>query len=69
MTKPDFSQMSRQELRKYALANREDDDAIEALINRSDPDSPAYPYPKTEEEFREMEQVFRKRLSLNRDSA
>jgi hypothetical protein len=69
MTKPDFTQMSRQELKKYALSNREDDDAIEALINRFDSDSPAYPYPKTEEEFREMEQVFRKRLGLNQDPA
>jgi hypothetical protein len=69
MTKPDFNQMSRQELRKYVLVNREDDDAIEALINRFDSDSPAYPCPKTDEEFREMEKNFRERLGLNRDSA
>lgn len=69
MTKPDFSQMSRQELRKYVLVNREDDDAIEALIDRIDLSSPAYPYPKTDEEFRQMEEIFRKRLGQNRDSA
>ena len=69
MTKPDFSQMSRQELRKYALVNRKDDDAIEALINRVDPNSPMYPYPKTEEDFQKMEEILRKRLGQNRDSA
>jgi len=69
MTKPDFSQMSRQELRKYVLVKREDDDAIEALINRTDLNSPSYPYPRTDEEFRQMEEIFRKRLGQNRDSA
>ncbi|MGD1702070.1 DUF6887 family protein [Dapis sp. BLCC M229] len=34
MTKPDFKKMTRQELRFYVLAHREDDDAIEALIQR-----------------------------------
>jgi hypothetical protein len=28
MTKPDFSKMSRQELRAYILAHREDDEAM-----------------------------------------
>ncbi|MHC5823539.1 MAG: DUF6887 family protein, partial [Nostoc sp.] len=37
MTKPDFSKMSRQELRAYILAHREDDEAIEALIKRRSP--------------------------------
>ena len=34
MTKLDFNQMSRQELRAYVLAHRDDDEAIEALIRR-----------------------------------
>lgn len=37
MTKPDFSKMTRQELRDYVLAHREDDDAIEALIKEEIP--------------------------------
>lgn len=35
MSKPDFQQMSRQELKKYVLAHRDDDEAIrELFINR-----------------------------------
>jgi hypothetical protein len=33
MMKPDFSKMTRQELRAYILANREDDQAISALTS------------------------------------
>ena len=44
MTKRDFSEMTRQELRAYVLANREDDDAIEALIRRGNDNSPTYPF-------------------------
>ena len=69
MKKPNFSQMSRQELRNHVLANPKDDDAIEALIDRIDPNSPMYPYPKTEEDFQKMEEILRERLGQNRDSA
>ncbi|MEH2145565.1 DUF6887 family protein [Nostoc sp.] len=62
MTKPDFSRMSRQELRAYVLAHREDDDAIEALIKRGNPHSPKYPFPQTEEDFREMEEILKRKL-------
>lgn len=47
MTKPDFSKMTRQELKAYVLSHREDDDAIEALIKRGNPNSPVYPFPQT----------------------
>jgi hypothetical protein len=62
MTKPDFSTMTRQELRAYVLAHREEDDAIEALIKRGNPNSPKYPFPQTDEDFREMEQILNKKL-------
>lgn len=45
MTKPDFSTMTRQDLRTYVLTHREDDEAIEALIKRGNPSSPKYPFP------------------------
>ncbi|MGI2908987.1 DUF6887 family protein [Tolypothrix sp. VBCCA 56010] len=64
MTKPDFSRMTRQELRAYVLAHREEDDAIEALIKRGNPNSPKYPFPQTDEDFREMEQILKKKLCL-----
>lgn len=69
MTKPDFSKMTRQELRAYILAHREDDDAIEALIKRGNWDAPKYPFPQTEEDFREMEEILRKKLSSSQESA
>jgi hypothetical protein len=62
MTKPDFSKMSRQELRAYILAHREDDEAIEALIKRRNPNSPTYPFPQTNEDLREMEEILKKKL-------
>jgi hypothetical protein len=70
MTKPNFDEMSRQELRNYILIHREDDDAIEAIIRRiEDSNAPTYPCPKTEEDLRAMDEILRKRLSQNRDSA
>ena len=59
MMKPDFT---RQELRAYILANREDDDAIAALINRGNPNSPKFPFPKTDEDLKEMQEVLRDKL-------
>jgi hypothetical protein len=64
MTKPDFSKMTRQELRAYILTHREDDRAIEAFINRSNPDSPTYPFPQTDEDFKAMEEVLKRKLGM-----
>ena len=63
MTKPDFNQMSRQELRAYVLAHRDDDEAIEALIKRGNPDSPVYPFPKTDDDLKAMGEILQKKLS------
>jgi hypothetical protein len=62
MNKPDFSQMSRPELRAYILAHRDDDDAIEALIRMGNPDSPVYPFPQTDEDLKAMEEILQRRL-------
>lgn len=68
MTKPDFSQMTRRQLRSYILDHREDDDAIEALINRGDPNAPLYPFPQTEEDLMQMEEILRRKINELRDS-
>jgi hypothetical protein len=68
MTKPNFSQMSRQELRSYVLAHREDDDAIEALIRRRNPNSPTYKFPQTEADIKEMEEILKQRLKRDQGS-
>jgi hypothetical protein len=62
MMRPDFSKMTRQELRIYVLAHREDDDAIEALINKGNPHSLKYPFPQTEDDFREMAEILKQKL-------
>ncbi|MCU0534425.1 MAG: hypothetical protein MUD14_11090 [Hydrococcus sp. Prado102] len=67
MTKPDFSKMTHQELRQYILSNREDDDAIEALIKRGNPNSAKYPFPQTEEDLKQMEEILKKKLESNQD--
>jgi hypothetical protein len=63
MTKPNFSNMTRQELRNYILEHRDDDDAIEALINKGNPDSPTYRFPQTEDDLREMEVILKQKLN------
>ncbi|MDX2096526.1 MAG: hypothetical protein SFW36_02010 [Leptolyngbyaceae cyanobacterium bins.59] len=65
MTKPDFRNMNRQELRKYVLLNRQDDDAIEALIRCGNPNGPRYPFPKTEEDVKQMEEILKRKLNGN----
>ena len=62
MMKPDFSKMTRPELRAYVLAHREDDEAIEALIKRGNPNSPKYPFPQTDENLREIEEILKRKL-------
>jgi hypothetical protein len=70
MTKPNFQEMSRQELRSYVLVNREDDDAIAEIIQRIESSgAPTYPYPKTEEDLQAMHEILRKRLEQRRESA
>jgi hypothetical protein len=65
MMKPDFSQMTRQDLRAYVLAHRDDDDAIKALIERRNPNSPKYRFPKTDEDLTEMERILKKKLGTS----
>ena len=62
MTKPDFSKMSCQELREYILVHREDNEAIEALIKRRNPNSPIYEFPQTNEDLIKMEEILKKKL-------
>ncbi|WP_442944442.1 DUF6887 family protein [Nostoc sp.] len=44
------------------LAHRQDDEAIEALIRRGNPNSPRYPFPETNEDLRQMEEILKKKL-------
>jgi hypothetical protein len=55
--------MTRQELRTYALEHRNDDDVIKELITRANPNRPRYPYPQTEADLAQMEEIFRRKIA------
>lgn len=63
MTKPNFDTMTYQDLREYILQYREDDDAIEALISKGNPNSPTYKFPQTDEDLREMDTLLKQKLN------
>ena len=53
MTKPNFKQMSKEELLTYVKANRTDDEAIiELFVNRRNPNATRYPAPLNPETVR-----------------
>lgn len=62
MMKPDFSKMTRQELRAYALENREDNDVIEVLIKTANSNGEWYPYPQTDEDLEKMHEILKNYL-------
>ncbi len=61
--KPNFDRMTRQEIRDYILQHQEDDDAIEALISKGNPNSPTYKFPQTDEDLLEMEAILKQKLN------
>jgi hypothetical protein len=62
MNKPDFSKMTRKQLRAYALVHREDDAVFTELIKRVERSGTSYPCPKTEADFEEMKRILHRRL-------
>jgi hypothetical protein len=60
--KPNFSQMSKADLRAYVLQHREDDEALRALMSRRDPNAIRYNFPSTEEGLRQTEEVIRRKI-------
>jgi hypothetical protein len=62
MNKPDFSTMTRKELRAYALVHREDDAVFAELVKRVSQNGKSYPYPQTEADLAEMKQLFQRKI-------
>ena len=58
--KPNFETMTREELKAYILTHREDDEALAALINRRDPNSPKYSNILSPEE---VDEIFRRKIA------
>jgi hypothetical protein len=64
MTKPDFTQMTRKELKKYILSHPTDDEAIrELFISRRNPNAQVFPYPY-DMHYEEIETIFKSKLNL-----
>lgn len=68
--KPDYSAMTRAELRAYVLAHHEDTDAFHALADRilADPNLKLYS-PEDIDRFPEIYEEHRKRKQAEKDSA
>jgi hypothetical protein len=62
MNKPDFTTMTRKQLRAYALVHREDDAVVAELIKRISGTGKRYPYPQTEEDLEEMNRIFQRKI-------
>jgi hypothetical protein len=62
MNKPDFSTMTRKELRAYALVHREDDAVFTELVKRVRENGKRYPAPKTEADLEEMKKLFQRKI-------
>lgn len=62
MNKPDFSTMTRQELKAYALAHREDDAVFTEIIKRTSGTGKVYPYPQTEADLEEMRLAIQRKI-------
>jgi hypothetical protein len=62
MNKPDFSTMTRKELRAYALVHREDDAVFNELVKRVRENGKRYPAPKTDADLEEMRKLFQRKV-------
>lgn len=63
MTKPDFKQMTRKELKKYILSHPTDDQAIEEFVsNHRSPNAVIYPPPSTMS-YEEVEAILKAKIN------
>ena len=60
--KPNYSEMTRKELRAYVIRNREDEEAIEYLIRTAKMDGKKYPLATTEEELQEQQEAINAKI-------
>ena len=63
--KPNFEIMSKAELRAYVLENKEDKEALRALMSRRDPNSIKYNFPNTEEGREQTKAVIKRKIEGN----
>ena len=64
MSKPDFAKMTRSDLKKYIIAHRTDDEAIQELFfHRRNPNATRYPAPLDPESIRITEEAIRDKVT------
>ncbi len=63
MTKPNFKEMSRAELRAYIVATHDDEAIQELFVSRRNPDAKKYPPPLNEEGIKIMEEAIRRKVN------
>jgi (2Fe-2S) ferredoxin len=61
MMKPDFKAMSKEDLRAYVLAHRNDDEAVRELFSRRSPNSVRY----NTKSFEETQEIIRQKIEEN----
>lgn len=70
MSKPDFYTMSRAELKKYILENRDDNEAFQIYIDRfSDEDNTIFPAASTIDDLKNLPELHRENLEKIRKQA
>lgn len=57
--KPNFKEMSKEDLRAYVLSHREDDEAIRELFSRRSPNPVIY----TTNDPKEIEEILKKKIA------
>ena len=66
MTKPDFYEMSRKELRQYVLKNRGDEEAFQVLLETFDRSGPIYAFP--DEDMRRAEALLKEKIGQEKEN-
>ncbi|MBD2447268.1 hypothetical protein H6G76_08825 [Nostoc sp. FACHB-152] len=70
MSKPDFTTMSRAELRQYILDHREDDEAFQTYLDRfTSEDAVIFPAPQSIEDLENFPQLHQQNLERLRKQA
>ncbi|MEM9946709.1 MAG: hypothetical protein AAF810_11660 [Cyanobacteria bacterium P01_D01_bin.36] len=62
MQSPNFDEMTRQEVREYALKHREDGEAVNYLIRTGKGKGTSYPYPRTEEDVEKITEAIKQKI-------
>jgi hypothetical protein len=70
MSKPDFTSLTRSELRQYILENRDDEHALQIYVDRfQSPNNKVFPAPQTIEDLENFPELHQQHLEQRRNQA